>query len=563
MAQQINIPGQGLVNFPDGMSDDQITAAIHSNFGTPAQATPEQEAIGSRAGRFVTGALEPIMGIGQLAPRAVSEIASLGGHYPNAVSEAADKSAARQDAGAHQLEATYDDARKATGQSGFDWMKLGGNLLSPANAVIGTGAGALPEAAGFMGRVAQGAGVGAAYGAAAPVDTAKGEYGSQKAGQMETGAAFGAAAPVIGEAVSRVMYPRVGDSQRLLLDEGVRLTPGQIGGGAWKTTEDKLTSVPLLGDLIKGAQNRSVEDLNTAVANRALEPIGKELPGGLSGRDAVGYVKKTLGDAYDNLLPKMTGQADTQFVQDLGQIKTMISALPDQEQKSFGAIIARELESRFSPNGSITGDSVKEVESALSREVKNFSASPDAYQRQLADALKETQGAVRSMLGRVNPGHADELQAINQGYSNYARMRSAASMLGANEGTFTPAQLANAVKAADKTVGKGGYATGSAPMQDLSDAAKSVLPQKYQDSGSIGRLLMAALLGKELGGGAVVASHPVAAGAIGAAGAMYTRPGQAAARLLMSQRPDAFKPVAGAIAKYSNPADLARLLTGQ
>lgn len=39
MPQQINVPGMGVVNFPDGMTDDQISAAIRANSG---QAAPEE-----------------------------------------------------------------------------------------------------------------------------------------------------------------------------------------------------------------------------------------------------------------------------------------------------------------------------------------------------------------------------------------------------------------------------------------------------------------------------------------------------------------------------------------
>jgi hypothetical protein len=43
MGQQIEIPGQGIIEFPDGMSDEQIVKAIHANFGAP-QSTAEKVA---------------------------------------------------------------------------------------------------------------------------------------------------------------------------------------------------------------------------------------------------------------------------------------------------------------------------------------------------------------------------------------------------------------------------------------------------------------------------------------------------------------------------------------
>ncbi len=54
MVKQINVPGQGLINFPDHMSDDEISSAIQKNFKAPgAEAMPSpntaQPPEGSRA----------------------------------------------------------------------------------------------------------------------------------------------------------------------------------------------------------------------------------------------------------------------------------------------------------------------------------------------------------------------------------------------------------------------------------------------------------------------------------------------------------------------------------
>lgn len=92
-------------------------------------------------------------------------------------------------------------------------------------------------------------------------------------------------------------------------------------------------------------------------------------------------------------------------------------------------------------------------------------------------------------------------------------------------------------------------------MQDLSDAAKSTLPQTVPDSGTPLRALVNMLM---LGGGAYV--NPVGAGVgLGAAG-MYTKPGLKIAELLMASRPAGAQALADKVRIATSPGDLSRLL---
>jgi hypothetical protein len=62
MAQQIDVPGMGIVEFPDGMSDADITAAIQKN-------TPKPEAsssVGGVAKSLGTGLAEGVIGLAGL-----------------------------------------------------------------------------------------------------------------------------------------------------------------------------------------------------------------------------------------------------------------------------------------------------------------------------------------------------------------------------------------------------------------------------------------------------------------------------------------------------------------
>src|SRR5690606_30528084 len=123
-----------------------------------------------------------------------------------------------------------------------------------------------------------------------------------KASQAKRGAISGAIAAPVTAALSRVIQPKTSADVRALMSEGVTPTPGQILGKGWRTAEEKLKSVPLLGSAIRGAEQRSIEQFNRAAVNRSLAPIGKELPKGVVGREAIEFANEQLSKAYDDVI---------------------------------------------------------------------------------------------------------------------------------------------------------------------------------------------------------------------------------------------------------------------
>lgn len=145
-------------------------------------ATPAELIAGHPVTRFVLGAADPIMGAVQFARNLVSDtanagISALGGK---------EKTIGRMDLS--QLQGIVNRGREAYGSEGFDAMRTMGNVVSPASLM----AMKLVPAATAAGRIAQGAGIGAAAGGAAPV-TEEGSYWGPKAAQVATGAALGGA----------------------------------------------------------------------------------------------------------------------------------------------------------------------------------------------------------------------------------------------------------------------------------------------------------------------------------------------------------------------------------
>lgn len=386
-------------------------------------------------------------------------------------------------------------------------------LYAPAALIPGAGAPLISAA------------IGAGVGAIQPVAS-----GDSRFENALIGGGAGIAAPALGRALS----PGINPQARALLDQGVRLTPGQILGGGWKSAEDKLTSVPFFGDMINRGQRGAMEDFNRAAYARALG--GAPNPNAPVGREAVSDIEDQLGAQYSNLLPNMSFNADAPFVQGLSQLQGMATqGLAPQQAARFSQIMQNDLMRNMTPHGVMNGESLKNVESRLGELIRSYGGSSNGDDRQLANALREMQSLVRQTVARADPDQAAQLADVNRNWANFTRVRDAAGGIGAKEGVFTPAQLAAAVRRGDTSTGKGDYASGNALMQDLTDSGGSVIGNKYPDSGTVGRALLTGAIGTGAAAGGVAVNPAIAAAA--APALLYTNPGKKLAASLLANRP--------------------------
>jgi hypothetical protein len=447
-------------------------------------------------------------------------------------------------------DAQYAAQRAANGGTGIDIGRGVGNAIGAVPL-----AAAMPAGSGVIGGIGAGALSGAANSLIEPVtDVSKG-YANQKLQQAGTGAIVGGVANPLMRAIGAAVSPTVGAAQQKLLDAGVPLTPGQILGGAAARTEAKLTSVPFVGDMIKNGQQRAVQGFNKATYNEVLAPLGQTYDGPI-GNEGVAAVQKTISNAYDDALSKLTFKADPQFQSDLGNLASMAQNLPPAQQGQFMSVVKNQIVGKLSPQGEMDGATLKGVQSELGRISRGLTGDPSFDNQQLGQAIGEVKNLVEQSLPRNNASDAvQDLANANSAYANFVRLRAAAGSQGAmnNEGVFTAAQLNNAVRGADKSAGKGATATGNALMQDFSSAGQSVLGSKYPDSGTPGRALLA-LMGPAALGQAFVPGYtaPLAA-AMGVGALPYTAMGQKAAQALLTARPGFAVPVGNALSRYGVP----------
>jgi hypothetical protein len=473
---------------------------------------------GSAVGRAAMGAADPGVALVQMGANAIGQ------------GDAVNK-------GIQATEQQYQDARKAAGSEGFDPLRLVGNV--GMTAFMGGAAppvGLLDKAAPVVKAAAQGAG----FGLLQPVTDGGDNFLAEKAKQAGLGVAAGAGTSLLGSMLARVVSPNASTNEAIqtLRSEGVRPTIGQSLGGMANSLEEKAQSLPFVGSMIQKARQRGADDFQSAVLNRAGDPIGATV--GSRGNEGVAELGKKIGTAYDTVIPKMKVDVlDPQFVGRMSNLRSMVQGLPPQEAQQFDAVIAREIDARLSPNGTLSGQALKDAWNALRDKGQQFSRSTDGYQQDLGQAFKQAFQELKDHVSATNP--AQDVQALKGAdfaYAQFKRAQRAASSVGADEGNFTPAQFHAAVKAMDRSKDKAQFASGGALMQDLSSAGKSILTNKVPDSGTAGRVQLGLLAGA-LGGSAFAPAitAPAMAG-MGVGALAYTRPVQNALSSLVSSRPN-------------------------
>ena len=438
-------------------------------------------------------------------------------------------------------EKEYQAGRAAVGESGFDGYRVLGNVLSPANIGIGR---ALPASATMLGRVGTGVAGGALTGLVNPVT--EGDFATEKTLQTGVGALAGGLIPAITGGIARGISPNasINPDLALLKDAGVKPTIGQSLGGRWNGLEEKMTSLPILGDMISNARGDALKQFNNAAINRASGKVGVAVQG--SGQTAVAEAGNAVSKAYDDALGQVKFlKFDQQFATDLGQLKTMAQGLTGPMRSKFNSKLDEVVGGRMSGTGSMLGQTYKKVDSEIGGLAAKYQKSAVASESELGDAFAQLQNLLKQQAGRSNPAAAKALDAADAGWANLVRVEGAAKAGQNASGLFTPAQLNMAIRQADQSTRGRAVSRGGALMQDLGNAGQQVLGNKVPNSFTTDRALIA---GGSLG--AYLVNPAIPAGLLGGA-ALYTSPMQGLLRGLVSSRPQGAQPIAEAFRKVA------------
>jgi hypothetical protein len=435
-------------------------------------------------------------------------------------------------------------------------LQLAGGAVAPGMVPAG---GYIAGGATGGARAGRAAAVGAGVGGATGFGNADGPLVERLAPTIE-GAGIGALTGAVGQRVvdrfARGVAGADTTAARQLSREGVQLTPGQmlqeapVVGGVIRATEDRMAGFPIVGDFIQASRRRGIETANLAAVNRALSPLGQTVPAKIEpGYEAVEYAQDQLGKAYADVLSRVYVTVDQPLQTGIAQV---LADAPASMGQARAEQLAEILSSRVMRNvdpatGAIAGDEFKRIETVLGQQQRELSRALDGDQRALGQALGDIRSEFRDALARQNPVEAPRLQQINTGYANLVRVEDAAGATGsiAREGVFTPAQLAAAVRR--NTGSRSQRGSGEGLMRDLATNMGEVLPSTVPDSGTAGRVGLAAGLG-----GVSMLKPEIAIPIIAASSAPYTKIGQALINAIyQSTDPEQARPALAEMARLA------------
>jgi len=525
---------------PDGLTEDQALSRIKSSL----EPTPKEAPVEAPTSGFMMGLKDPISAGAQMLPRALAYATSLGGTKPNSLSELLTREARRVNEMVQSEEKAYQAQREKQGETGFDFPRLGGNIVNPANIVPAARAAQLAKAAG-VGALGQTVTAGAVSGAMQPV-----VQGDNFAEQKLEQTGFGAVTAPLGEKVvkgaSRVLNPLVSKAEQTMRDLGITPTTGQTLGGQFKTIEEFAQNLPLIGSSIENARQRVLFDFNKGVINKALQKVDDRLPADVVGRDAIAYASDEVSKKYDDVLAKMSFDLDFATTSNILGALSKAKSLDSNQRQQITETLNDVVFGKFAGQ-KIDGQTYKGIESDLRKKASNYANSATASEREIGEALTDVLGAIKKELYFQNPKQTSKLRRIDSAYSDLSVINVAAANSGADNGVFTPKQFSTAVRQQDQTRRKSSFAKGRAKGQEISDAAVQVL-------GDTARSTLEGRIAASTVGGLGLLSQPQ----VGIPLAMtvppaYSPGGQMAIDMLLRQRPELAKRMGGLLSQQATP----------
>jgi hypothetical protein len=437
------------------------------------------------------------------------------------------------------LNQMYQDARLARGDTGVDWSRLGGNLVTGAAASAPLMVAGGPAAGlGMAGRLGLGAGQGALLSALqTPATGAPDGFWKEKGVQGLAGAAFGllgeGAGSIANAAGRRATRPDIA----ALRDLKVEPTIGQTIGGAASRTEEKLASAGFYGDPIRNARNRTQDQFNVASMNRAIDGIpGDVTETGQAGVAQLQDASKAAYRAAENaggavgvdlhvpVTSQVPGPRTATAMEQIDFLRQSMDYAPEDAQNAVVKFIDKNLLRREGAPGGLDPSAYKAMESDLNNAIaRNQGAAKDGF----IELKKILQGAASEQ----NPVYGRLKDAADVAFANRVRIENATNRATASEGVYTPGQLQMAARTTDRSVRHNQAAAGEAPMQDIANLGQRVLGNRVADSGTAPRL--ATLGALAVAGKLSLPALTAALAGLGGTHLLYSPAGQRAANAML------------------------------
>jgi hypothetical protein len=492
------------INSPSELSQDdliELSSQLGAKPPTPVTTTEQMVGLGSPIARTLKGAVaNPLLALNQaggaLIGMAGEGIESVTG--PNVITQGMRDVGRGSNAVVQDYEKATKEARKRVGSEGFDWLELGGAVVSPVNKLI---------PAGGSGVVSRGALGGVAGAVLNPVVGENLTPEQISAGKVEQ-AGIGAVAGRVGAKFAELLTPTLKPGVRELVAQGIPVSPGQayegVPGALYRQIE-KL-DLPFL------RVNKEAINLGytKSVGDDVLSSVGKTVPNTVkNGQQAFAYINKELNNAYDTAIKKIgTVPLDDEFKVALNSTKAALDETLDAKQAAgFNKFIRDNVVARVNAqDGTIDGADLKKLQTIFRDKIDKTSAI-DTPGETLKSAYDDVYKAIKAFTLRNDADGS--VAAADLGWMKQARFMegvntNAASARGA-QGTFTPAEMA---KIAAKQGGEFEAAKGIAPLQAQANKALDIVGDTTEEAQKFRTLMIA---GKLTGLGALGFFSPVIA----------------------------------------------------
>jgi hypothetical protein len=396
---------------------------------------------------------------------------------------------------------------------------------------------------------------------------------------MATDAVYGAASGagndgnVLSGVAGNVIGGRLGDAARVgtgrvlggardlatqsLTERGIPLTIGQIAGQGGtagriaRNLEQRLSGLPVVGDMVGNQYRRGVEAGVQAAHQEALGPIGGAAVRSATGEEAMDATLGQINTAFREATRGVNLRRDRAFsLQFNSAVRAgRRDAIPPDQRQILEAANAQINE--LFENGNMAGENLQAALQIVGEARAAVAGQP--MSRASISSLRQTEQALVRLARRQAP---EVMPALNQARAAYRRamvLRDATrSAAGQEQGMFTPLQLQRAdVNNTASYGGRNASSTTQRPFYDLTNNMRQVMPNRIPDSGTAGRLaLPAGIVGAGAGADAAGLTEDGTRNAALIAGAVslpYTNMGQRAIQSALVARPQPFRNLGRAI----------------
>jgi hypothetical protein len=463
MAQRIQIPGVGIVEFPDGMSQQDMSAAIQKNFpnvSRQAANSPADDAGTLQFGPIDTGIPLPVSVTRGLAGagKTFADIYRGGKQLLNIGDQA-------------QLQNEIDEAKRRDAPLMDTTAGKVGNFIG--NVAVAAPTAFIPGANSLVG----GTLIGGVMGAASPVASGESRFNNTVMGGVG-GLGGSAAGKVVGRIANPVqsrLSPELQDLANKAEQMGIPLDAAdKTGSRPLKVVRSVMESLPLTADKQAALNDAKRAAFNRAVLDNIGEVADKATP------DVLNAARQRIGSQYATLSANKSIPLGQDFINSLDSIDSSITPF-----SSPGIRSAVDKGYDLATQSPISGVDYQKIRSVLG------SASSDAFRgnsSELGQALKTIRNSLDDAAQQtLSPADQAAWKEANRQYQNLKVVEKAAAPTSADavSGNVSPAKLAQALMSTDKQGMI--YGTRGDNMGDLARIGQAFVKDQIPNSGTAER----------------------------------------------------------------------------